>query len=290
VGHGLRILAIDWSGRRTGERHAIWLAEARDGIIERLECGRTRDEVARHVIELADEDPALAVGFDFSFSLPAWFLAERGLPSADALWDEAARTGETWLAACAPPFWGRAGVPRPDLPSRFRTTEAALPSIGGTRVKSTFQVGGAGSVGTGSIRGFPVLARLRAAGFRIWPFHDDPQMPVAVEVYPRVFTGPVVKSRADARREFLDDHAPEIDEQFRTLAAASEDAFDALFSARAMSRASAELAALPAVDDAIARLEGLVWVPEAQSAAWSRATDFSTAGDSASTEAWSNTV
>jgi len=147
-----------------------------------------------------------------------------------------------------------------------------------TRLMKLSQVGGAGSVGTGSIRGFPVLARLRAAGFRIWPFHDDPQMPVAVEVYPRVFTGPVVKSRADARREFLDDHAPEIDEQFRTLAAASEDAFDALFSARAMSRASAELAALPAVDDAIARLEGLVWVPEAQSAAWSRATDFSTAG------------
>jgi hypothetical protein len=290
VGHGLRILAIDWSGRRAGERRAIWLAEARDGTIERLECGRSRDEVAEHLIALADADPALAVGFDFSFSLPAWFLTERGLPSADALWDDATRAGETWLSACAAPFWGRAGATRPELPAHFRQTEARLPAIGGTRVKSTFQVGGAGSVGTGSIRGFPILARLRAAGFRVWPFHDEPRIPVAVEIYPRVFTGSVVKSRVDARRAFLDAHAPELDEQFRAHAIGSEDAFDALFAARAMSRAADELAALPTIDDAITRLEGAVWAPEAQRAAWSRAIDFSTAGDSASTAAWSNTV
>ena len=155
-----------------------------------------------------DVEPTLAVGFDFSFSLPAWFLAARELPTADALWDEAARSGETWLAECEPPFWGRAGVRRPDLPAHFRRTEADLPMIGGTRVKSTFQVGGAGSVGTGSIRGFPVLARLRAAGFRIWPFHDVPMLPVAVEIYPRVFTGPVVKSHADARRAFVETERP----------------------------------------------------------------------------------
>jgi hypothetical protein len=288
VDHGLRTLAIDWSGRRAGARRAIWLAEARDGTIERLECGRTRDEVAQHVIALADEDPALAVGFDFSFSLPAWFLDERGLQSAGALWDEAIRSGETWLSECAPPFWGRAGVMRPDLPAHFRQTEADLPSIGGIRAKSTFQVGGAGSVGTGSIRGFPVLARLRAAGFRIWPFHDEPGLPVAVEIYPRMFTGPVVKSRADARRGFIDEHAPELDDRFRTSAIGSEDAFDALCAARAMSRAAAELAALPVVDDAVSRLEGVVWTP--QRAAWSRAIDFSTAGESASVAAWSNSV
>jgi hypothetical protein len=290
VGDGLRVFAVDWSGRRIGERRAIWLAEARDGNVEGLECGRTRVQVAQYLVDLAREDPALAVGFDFSFSLPAWFLADRGLTSADALWDEAARVGETWLAECAPPFWGRTGRPRPRLPEHFRRTEAALPSIGGIRAKSTFQVGGAGSVGTGSIRGFPILARLRAAGFRIWPFHDEPRVPVAVEIYPRVFTGAVVKSRPEARRAYLDEHAPELDEQFRVLATASEDAFDALVAARAMSLHAAELAALPTVDDAVVRLEGAVWAPLAQRAAWSLATDFSTAGESASTAAWSNTV
>ncbi len=89
MGHGVRVLAVDWSGRRAGERHAIWIAEARDGAIHRLECGRTREEVAQHVIEIADDDSALAVGLDFSFSFPTWFLAERGLSSADVLWDEA---------------------------------------------------------------------------------------------------------------------------------------------------------------------------------------------------------
>lgn len=290
MGYGLRVLAVDWSGRRAGERRAIWLAEARDGTVVRLEGGRTRTEVAQHLTELAHEHPALAVGFDFSFSLPAWFLADRGLTSADALWGEAMSEGETWLAECAPPFWGRTGRPRPELPEHFRKTEAALPAIGGTRAKSTFQVGGAGSVGTGSVRGFPVLARLRAVGFRIWPFHDEPRLPVVVEIYPRVFTGPVVKSHPETRRAYLDEHAPELDEQFRVSATASEDAFDALLAARAMSRHADELAGLPAVDDPCARLEGAIWAPEAQRAAWSRATDFSTAGESASTAAWSNTV
>jgi hypothetical protein len=283
-------VAVDWSGRRAGDRRAIWLAEARAGVVERLEGGRTRAEVAQHLVDLARDDTALVVGFDFSFSLPAWFLAERGLPTADALWDEAARVGETWLSECAPPFWGRTGSPRPELPAHFRQTEASLPSTGGTRVKSTFQVGGAGSVGTGSIRGFPMLARLRAAGFRIWPFHDEPRLPVAIEIYPRLFTGAAVKSRADARRAHLDEHAPELDVTLRALAASSEDAFDALLSARAMARHTAELAALPAVDDPVARIEGVIWAPEAQRAAWSRAIDFSTAGDSASTAAWSKTV
>jgi hypothetical protein len=264
VGHGLRVVAVDWSGRQVGEGRAIWLAEARDGNAERLECGRTRVEVAHHLIELAREDPALAVGFDFSFSLPAWFCSDHGLTSADALWHEATRVGEAWLTECAPPFWGRTGRPRPELPEHFRRTETSLPPIGGTRVKSTFQVGGAGSVGTGSIRGFPILARLRAAGFRIWPFHDDPRLPVAVEIYPRLFTGAVVKSRPEARHDYLDEHAPELAEPFRVLATASEDAFDALVAARAMSRHAGELATLPTVDDPVARLEGLVWVPVEQ--------------------------
>jgi len=153
------------------------------------------------------------------------------------------------------------------VPEHFRRTEASLPAVGGTRPKSTFQVGGVGSVGTGSVRGFPVLARLRAAGFRVWPFHDSPARPVVVEIYPRLFTGPVVKSRGEARRALLDELMPAIRDPFRAAAIASEDAFDALLSACAMSRAATELGRLPVVDDDVLRLEGVIWAPASQPAA-----------------------
>jgi catechol 2,3-dioxygenase-like lactoylglutathione lyase family enzyme len=62
-----------------------------------------------------------------------------------------------------------------------------------------FQIGGAGAVGTGSLRGMQHLADLAHAGFSIWPF-DRPGWPLAVEIYPRLFTPGVVKSRHRARR------------------------------------------------------------------------------------------
>ena len=69
-----RILAVDWSGARTGEARAIWLAEVMGGRLIRLECGRSREEVVAHLLEEAERDPELVVGLDFAFSLPEWFL------------------------------------------------------------------------------------------------------------------------------------------------------------------------------------------------------------------------
>ena len=43
-----------------------------------LACGRTRAQLGDHLVARADADPGLVVGFDFSFSFPAWFLDERG--------------------------------------------------------------------------------------------------------------------------------------------------------------------------------------------------------------------
>jgi hypothetical protein len=63
----VRVVAVDWSGRASGEQRAIWLAEVRDGELTRLEAGRTRDEVAEHVVALAADDPDLVVGFDSPF-------------------------------------------------------------------------------------------------------------------------------------------------------------------------------------------------------------------------------
>lgn len=78
----MRVIAIDWSGATSGARRRIWLAEYRDGEVARLECGKSRDQIADHLIELAECDPDLVVGLDFAFSLPAWFLDERGLMRA----------------------------------------------------------------------------------------------------------------------------------------------------------------------------------------------------------------
>lgn len=261
----MSVFAVDWSGRRTGERRYLWTAEAADGELLRLACGRTRAQVTADLVARADETPGPVVGFDFSFSLPAWFLDQHGFAGAPELWDAATRHGEDWLRDCAPPFWGRPGRPRPALPEHLRVTEAGVEAIGGIRPKSTFQIGGAGSVGTGSLRGFPVLAHLRAAGFAIWPIDAPAPAPVAVEIYPRLLTGAVVKSDLQARRAHLEVRHPDIAPGLRELAVASEDAFDAAVSALVMSLREDDLRALPAVDDPVLRREGCVWVPGVRS-------------------------
>ena len=108
------------------------------------------------------------------------------------------RRRRTLAAGVPATVLGSTGRRRPAGQEQFRRTEATIAAVGGIRPKSTFQIGGAGSVGTGSVRGFPILARLRAGGFTIWPFDVAPTPPVAVEIYPRALTGAVVKR--DARR------------------------------------------------------------------------------------------
>ena len=110
------------------------------------------------------------------------------------------------------------------------------------------------------MRGFPALARLQDAGFAIWPFDAPARPPVAVEIWPRTFTGPVVKSDAAARAAYLDHRFPELAPDVRDAAVGSEDAFDAAVSAVVMSHHEAALRALPAHDDV--PLEGRVWSPE----------------------------
>ncbi|GAC1360996.1 MAG: hypothetical protein NVSMB3_09090 [Acidobacteriaceae bacterium] len=79
-----RVVAIDWSGRvdASGQRRhiyaAVWTAAGagrkRTGPVGRdtvrLENGRTRQEVAEWLIEMAAETPRMVVGFDFCFSFP----------------------------------------------------------------------------------------------------------------------------------------------------------------------------------------------------------------------------
>ncbi len=252
-----RIIAIDWSGAVTGAAKKIWLAEARGGDIVRLESGRTRAGVTEHLIALKAESERLVVGLDFAFSLPEWFLRQRSFASAPLLWQRlAAGAADRWLAACEPPFWGKPGCPKPPLvESGHRLTDTSM------KAKSVFQVGGAGAVGTGSLRGMCELHRLRDAGFHVWPF-DAPALPLLIEIYPRILTGPVIKSDWTARHDFLaGDRFHSVSESMRTLAATTEDAFDAAVSALAMDAHRDELLALPTVAHPQLRLEGAIWRP-----------------------------
>lgn len=238
------VAAVDWSGRAQGASRFIWTAVAAAGRLCSLEDGRDRSELGDHLVRLAQADPELVVGLDFGFSLPLWFLDRAGFEDGMAVPEAVA---EGWLRDCPPPFWGRCGRRRGPEPGHRRTEELVAP-----RAKSVFQVGGAGAVGTGSLRGFPLLRRLRAEGFAIWPF-DPPRLPVAIEIFPRLLTGPVVKSRASERQRYLRERG------WPAEAAITEDAFDAAVSALVMDRHLPALSALNAEADAVMRREGRIW-------------------------------
>jgi diadenosine tetraphosphate (Ap4A) HIT family hydrolase len=254
-----RFIAIDWSGAKSGERSKIWCAEVEGGRLLRLESGRSREEVIAHLVIEAQTTPDLVVGLDFAFSFPTWFVASLGISTADALWSHATEAGEDWLDKCDPPFWGRPGRRRPELSEHFRATEVDA-GAAGPNPKSAFQIGGAGAVGTGSIRGMPHLKDLRAGGFAIWPFHT-PTRPLVLEIYPRLLTGPVNKSSQADREKYLSSGFPEIDDDLLRIAASSEDAFDAAVSAVVMARHSAEIDELAQARDETQLIEGRIWWP-----------------------------
>jgi len=259
----VRVLAVDWSGAAepSAQRRAIFVAEAVDGELVALTAGRTRDETVDHLLDALERDPAGLVGLDFAFGFPAWWACAQGAAGGPDVWELAARQGEQWLAAGAPPFWGRRGRRRPAVDAGrgpWRRTELELRALG-LRPTSVFQIGGAGAVGTGSVRGMPALRRVRHAGVAVWPFDPWPARgrPAAAEVYPRWCTGPVVKSRASERAAHLGRAWPDVRPELAAVAAASEDAFDAACTALRLSGSRPPGHRIDAVD----RLEGRVLPP-----------------------------
>ncbi len=235
----LRLIAIDWSGRidAAGQRRHIWSAiwtRTESGIKVQLEAGRTRDEVADWLIELARETPRMAVSIDCCFSFPGWFLEEHGCADMFAFWRKAnSGLAEQWLTregdeiAHDERFWGAphkrpAQFCGPGYRRMFRFADydnkiaqgleggdpARAAKMRGITPKSPFQIGGSGSVGTGSLRAMTMLERLHEAGFRIWPLEDSAidakgPRPLLVEMYTRLMTGAVAKSNPKARKKYL---------------------------------------------------------------------------------------
>jgi hypothetical protein len=290
-----RVVGVDWSGDQgPGQRRKIWAGvwTTSTGKVL-LESGRTRVELMEWLVELARETPRMVVGFDFTFSYPAWFLRELGIASAPEFWRLVADgQGERWLHKDCEDgrFWGRVGSRRHGKkPAEFsgehahrmlRRAETVLKvraemtdpleiaRIAGIAPKSVFQIGGAGAVGTASLRGMPGLLRLREAGFRIWPY-DEPSVkkPLVVEIYTRLMTGAVTKSSEVARTEYLAKKRREsglyagLSRGVMVKARGTEDAFDALVTAMVMVEHRAEFAWLRKTEDEVFRMEGQTWVP-----------------------------
>ena len=305
-----RIVGIDWSGRAdaAGQRRHIWAGVwtcLPDGRIKvQLEAGRTREEVGDWLLKLAVETPRMVVGIDCCFSFPAWFLRDLGCATAFDFWRLVNHgAGERWLcrhAAGSPEeiarderFWGSphkrpARFAGEGFRSMFRYADwdnkiaQALENgdperaakMKGITPKSPFQIGGSGSVGTGSLRAMPTLARLHEAGWRVWPFQDaalsidelQPR-PLLVEMYTRLMTGAVAKSNALARKRYLvlrraeDPMYAPVERAVMRKAEGSEDAFDALVSTLEMARHGASFAHLRAAKVPELLLEGNTWRP-----------------------------
>jgi hypothetical protein len=250
-------IAVDWSGRAKGAAEAIWLARADDGRLVELENGLGRGEVIAAVIDHARDDPMTIAGFDFAFSFPRWYCEANGWTTGIEVWRAMRQRSEELLRSCEPPFWGREGTTAQRLGESYRKTDKAVPG----QAKSVFQIGGAGAVGTGSLRGMPHLVDLVEHGFSIWPF-DAPGWPLAIEIYPRVFAPGVVKGRHRERRAHLERSFPEQRPVLLERAAGSEDAFDAAVSALAMSAHIDALGRLPKRPvGSTERLEGEIWAP-----------------------------
>ena len=292
-----RVVAVDWSGDKgPGQRKKIWAGvwtRAGDGGSVRLESGRTREELTAWLMELAAETPRMVVGIDLCFSYPAWFLQEHGCADVFDFWRKvAAGKGEEWLGTTEAErdvrFWGRphrrpAEFSGDQLYRMMRETDwdnkigPGLPGgdparaalMRGVQPKSPFQIGGSGSVGTGSLRGMEWLLRLKDAGWRVWPFEDFTDgTPLLVEIYTRLLTGPVKKANAAARAVYLEARQVGDAELYGGLpegvvrdALGSEDGFDALVSCLEMVRWRSEFAGLRRTEDERLRLEGITWRP-----------------------------
>ncbi|RSL17662.1 hypothetical protein EDE15_3198 [Edaphobacter aggregans] len=298
-----RVVAVDWSGRvdAAGQRRhiwaGVWTASGSGGVFS-LEAGRTREELIGWLIEMARETPRMVVSVDCCFSFPAWFLEEHGCGTVFEFWRRvAAGQGERWLAreceevARDERFWG-APHKRPEqfcgpgLARSMRSTDMEnkitpkmlegdperAAKVKGITPKSPFQIGGSGSVGTGSLRAMPFLLALWEAGFTVWPFEssglgDTKPKPLLVEMYTRLMTGAVAKSNEVARRAYLvakkksDAAYAELGRGVLAKAYASEDAFDALVSVVEMVRYREEFAGLKATKDKMLWLEGITWRP-----------------------------
>jgi len=253
-----RVIAIDWSGDAKHASEKIWVAVVEEGVLTELRNGRSPSDIVGFLDELATNDPSVIVGFDFAFSFPCWFAETFG--TAQDVWAAIGKESFPDWRNEVPPFFGTTNPQYAGSGTQWRLTDLAM------RSKSVFKVSGVGSVGTGSIRGMPILTQLSSRGFSIWPFMP-PALPLVVEIYPRACLVPerarncqprFSKTNPLHRRQYF---AEVLSGVWLDLATSTEDAFDAATAALAMWDGRHDLESLREITEETLLREGIIWSP-----------------------------
>jgi len=228
-----RIVVVDWSAHSTPKVGAdsIWLAvDDRRSLV--VENPATRADASHRLTSIAEAavDSTTLIGVDFSLGYPigtARALGCTGRPwhavwtlLADSIVDDERNRNNRFEVAAASnasigdgpgPFWGCPPSRRVEHclsstkpertaghPPEWRHVESVL-RRNGRRPFSSWQLLGAGAVGSQSLLGIPVLERLRRRFPRrvdVWPFTTGLGLPplrpgqvVVAEIWPTLVTG-----------------------------------------------------------------------------------------------------
>lgn len=222
-----RFVVVDWSANSVPKRgrDSIWIAvHDRDGELS-VTNPATRASAEAFLVELLDDEssPSTLIGVDFSLGYPAGTAGALGLGGvawsamwellADQVRDDRRNTNNRFVVAAelnrrltgrASPFWGcppaassatlaSTKPPGPDVVPPWRAVEEVLRRQG-HRPFSSWQLLGAGAVGSQSLLGIPMIRRLHgrfADRVQVWPFTTGLEPPevadgsvVVVEVWP----------------------------------------------------------------------------------------------------------
>jgi len=222
-----RIAMLDWSAASVPRRGAdsIWLAVATpDGIsVENLPTrAQAEGRLTALIADTLSAGERLLIGADFAFGYPSGFAKMlTGQPCAPAVWHWLAQNltdgpdnGNDRFQTAARmnravpglgPFWFRpAALDLPDLPLKGSARQGH--GLADTRLcdrathgaQSVWKLGGAGAVGSQSLTGQPMLARLIAAHpgqVSAWPFHPPTTPVVMAEVFPSLLAPQVAAAR-----------------------------------------------------------------------------------------------
>jgi molybdopterin-guanine dinucleotide biosynthesis adapter protein len=211
------VIVVDWSAANVpspakASADAIWIGVARAGGCE-VGYHRTRSAAEAALVAVLEVEAGagrrVLAGFDFPLGYPEGFavrLAGKAGPRGVWDWLEAHlvdgpdnRSNRFELAAGinkrfggAGPFWGRpAGLDLPTLPARklvdyagLGLTERRQIELAVPRAQSVWKLYTTGSVGSQSLTGLPMIARLaRRPGCAVWPFDAVDAPLVLTEVY-----------------------------------------------------------------------------------------------------------
>ena len=284
-----RVLGVDWSGAATRRGQQIYIAElVRNGeegwALRSLARAANRDAVGDFLggqcltpaggwtDVLLPEPPApgetVVAGLDFAFGFPASFK----LPGVGEDWrwedlvawcatqDEAEKLDEALLAD--PDARSQFRLPGgPKVETTRRVTETAAAALG-YHPDSVLNLVGGRQVGRGSIRGLPIIERLREPGdVAVWPFDPAGEASLTlIEVFPRLsLTAPGSKEDPPTRVAQVAtwrDQGLLFEGDTDYLAAASPDGLDAV--AAALGLATLKELAAPAVPPGVLAREG--WI------------------------------